>query len=138
MKKVRVAIIGIGNCASSFIQGIEYYSKLKKSKDLNGLIHQEVGGYKVEDIEVVAAFDVDETKVGKDLSEAIFSGENNTIKFAEIPKTGVIVQRGMTHDGIGRYTSEIINKAPGGTDDVAKILKYREVDVVINYLPVGN
>tara|TARA_B100001750_G_C15507268_1_gene601284 strand:+ start:1329 stop:2405 length:1077 start_codon:yes stop_codon:yes gene_type:complete len=138
VKKVRVAIIGIGNCASSFIQGIQYYSKLKKSKDLNGLIHQEVGGYRVEDIEVVAAFDVDETKVGKDLSEAIFSGENNTIKFAEVPKTGVIVQRGMTHDGIGKYVKDRVVKAEGETVDVEGILKKVKCDVVISYLPVGS
>jgi myo-inositol-1-phosphate synthase len=138
-KKVRVAIIGIGNCASSFIQGIQYYSKLKsKSGDLNGLIHQEVDGYRVEDIEVVAAFDIDEAKVGKDLSEAIFSGPNNTIKFAEVPQSGIIVQRGMTHDGIGKYVKDKVIKAAGETVDVEAILKKEKCDVVISYLPVGS
>ena len=138
-KKVRVAIIGIGNCASSFIQGIQYYSKLKsKSGDLNGLIHQEVGGYRVEDIEVVAAFDIAESKVGKDLSEAIFSSPNNTIKFAEVPQSGIIVQRGMTHDGIGKYVKDKVIKAEGETVDVEEILKTEKCDVVISYLPVGS
>ena len=135
---IKVAIIGVGNCASSLMQGVEKYADAGADETIPGLMHPVLGEYGIGDIKVVAAFDVDENKVGKDLSEAIFSAPNNTIKFQDVPETGVVVQRGMTHDGIGRYTSEIINKAPGGTDDVAKILKEREVDVVINYLPVGS
>ena len=134
MTDIKVAIIGVGNCASSFVQGIEKYADAGTDETIPGIMHPVLGEYGIGDIKVVAAFDVDENKVGK----AIFSEPNNTIKFQDVPESGVVVQRGMTHDGIGRYTSEIINKAPGGTDDVAGILKEREVDVVINYLPVGS
>ena len=136
--EIKVAIIGVGNCASSLIQGVAKYADVGPSDTVPGLMHPVLGEYGIGDIKVVAAFDVDAEKVGKDLSEAIFAGPNNTVKFQDVEETGVIVQRGMTHDGIGRYTSEVITKAEGGTDDVAAILKEREVDVVINYLPVGS
>ena len=138
MADINVAIIGVGNCASSLVQGITKYADAGPDEVIPGLMHPVLGEYGIGDIKVVAAFDVDADKVGKDLSEAIFSGPNNTVKFQEVPNQGVTVQRGMTHDGIGRYTSEVITKAEGGTDDVAEILKEREVDVVINYLPVGS
>ena len=138
MPEIKVAIIGVGNCASSLIQGVAKYADVGPSDTVPGLMHPVLGEYGIGDIKVVAAFDVDADKVGKDLSEAIFAGPNNTVKFQDVEETGVIVQRGMTHDGIGRYTSEVITKAEGGTDDVAAILKEREVDVVINYLPVGS
>ena len=136
--KVRVAIIGVGNCASSLVQGIEYYKNAKIDDFIPGLMHVDLGGYHVADIEFTAAFDVDIEKVGKDLSEAIFSGQNNTIKFSDVPLTGVTVHRGMTHDGLGKYLSEIITKAPGPTADVAGILRETQTDVVISYLPVGS
>ena len=138
MPEIKVAIIGVGNCASSLIQGVAKYADVGPNDNVPGLMHPVLGEYGIGDIKVVAAFDVDASKVGKDLSEAIFSGPNNTVKFQDVEETGVVVQRGMTHDGIGRYTSEIITKADGGTDDVTAILKEREVDVVINYLPVGS
>ena len=138
MGKIKVAIIGVGNCASSLVQGIHKYVEIPEDVEISGVMHNTIGGYRIEDIEVVAAFDVDETKVGKDLSEAIFSGENNTIKFAEVPKTGVIVQRGMTNDGIGKYVKDRVVKAEGETVDVEGILKKVKCDVVISYLPVGS
>ena len=138
MADIKVAIIGVGNCASSLLQGITKYADASPDETIPGLMHPVMGEYGIGDINVVAAFDVDANKVGKDLSEAIFSEPNNTVKFQDVPDQGVVVQRGMTHDGVGRYTSELITKAPGGTDDVAQILKDREVDVVINYLPVGS
>src|SRR6478736_9364693 len=133
--KVRVAIVGVGNCASSFVQGIQYYKDAKVGDAVPGLMHVDLGGYHISDIEFSAAFDIDADKVGKDLSEAIFSGQNNTIKFSEVPKVGVEVQRGMTHDGIGKYLSQVITKAPGETADVVKILKETKTDVVVSYLP---
>ena len=136
--KVRVAIIGVGNCANSLLQGVEYYKNTKADEFVPGLMHVDLGGYHISDIEFVAAFDVVKGKVGKDLSEAMWAHPNNTIKFCEIPKTGVKVSRGMTHDGLGKYLSQIVEKAPGPTDDVVGILKDRGVDVVINYLPVGS
>ncbi|HEY4346461.1 MAG TPA: inositol-3-phosphate synthase [Gaiellaceae bacterium] len=136
--KVRVAIIGVGNCANSLLQGVEYYKNADADKFVPGLMHVNLGGYHISDIEFVAAFDVVKGKVGVDLSEAIWAHPNDTIKFAEVPKTGVTVSRGMTHDGIGKYLSEVVEKAPGETDDVVAILKEREVDVVVNYLPVGS
>ncbi len=136
--KIRVAIVGAGNCASSLIQGVEYYRNAPEDAFIPGLMHVNLGGYHISDIEFVAAFDVDSTKVGKDLSEAIFSGPNNTYKFADVPTKGVTVARGMTHDGLGKYLSQVITKAPGPTDDVARILKDTGTDVVINYLPVGS
>ena len=136
--KVRVAIIGVGNCASSLVQGVEYYKNAPDDQFVPGLMHVNLGGYHIRDIEFTAAFDIDAEKVGKDLSEAIFSGPNNTIKFADVPNLGVKVERGMTHDGLGKYLSQVITKAPGPTADVAKILKDTETDVVISYLPVGS
>lgn len=135
-RKVRVAIVGVGNCASSLVQGVEYYRDAKE--DVPGLMHANLGGYHISDIEFSAAFDIDVEKVGKDLSEAIDSGPNNTIKFADVPFLDVPVQRGMTHDGLGKYLSEIITKAPGDSVDVAKVLKETKTDVVVNYLPVGS
>src|SRR2546430_16612274 len=136
--KVRVAIIGVGNCACSFVQGVEYYKDAKGDDFVPGLMHVDLGGYHVSDIEFTAAFDVVEGKVGKDLSEAIWAKPNNTIKFADVPKTGITVSRGMTHDGLGKYLSQIVTKAEGATDDVDGILKETGADVVVNYLPVGS
>jgi len=136
--KVRVAIIGVGNCANSFLQGLEYYKNAPDDEFVPGLMHVNLGGYHVRDVEVVAAFDVVKGKVGEDLADAMWAHPNDTIKFAEVPKTGVTVSRGMTHDGIGKYLSEIVEKAEGQTDDVVGILREREVDVVVNYLPVGS
>ena len=137
-RKIRVAIIGVGNCASSLVQGVQYYQNANPDEFVPGLMHVDLGGYHISDIEFSAAFDVDATKVGKDLSEAIFSGPNNTYKFADVPHLGVTVQRGMTHDGLGKYLSQIITKAPGPTADIVDILKETNTDVVINYLPVGS
>ena len=136
--KVRVAIIGVGNCASSFVQGVEYYKDADPNERVPGLMHVDLGGYHVRDIEFTAAFDIDAEKVGKDLSEAIWSGQNNTIKFADVPDLGVKVHRGMTHDGLGKYLKERITKAPGETDDIVGILKETKTDVVVSYLPVGS
>ena len=136
--KVRVAIIGVGNCANSLLQGVEYYKNTPAGEFVPGLMHVDLGGYHINDIEFVAAFDVVKGKVGKDISEAMWAFPNNTIKFCDVPKTGVKVSRGMTHDGLGKYLSQILEKAPGPTDDVVGILKDRGVDVVINYLPVGS
>jgi len=138
MGKIKVAIIGVGNCASSFVQGLHKYAEVPEGEFVPGLMHNNLGGYHIGDIEIVAAFDVDKDKVGKDVSEAIFSGQNNTVEFAEVPNMGVKVERGMTHDGIGKYLSQVIEKAPGPTVDIVNILKEREVDVIINYLPVGS
>ncbi|MDQ6683383.1 MAG: inositol-3-phosphate synthase [Chloroflexota bacterium] len=137
-RKIRVAIVGVGNCASSLVQGRHYYQDAAEDKPIPGLMHVNLGGYHIRDIEFVAAFDVDAEKVGKDLSEAIFSGQNNTFKFADVPPTGVTVERGMTHDGLGKYLSEVIVKAPGPTADIVGILREREVDMVVSYLPVGS
>ncbi|MGH2559002.1 MAG: inositol-3-phosphate synthase [Thermomicrobiales bacterium] len=136
--KVRVAIIGVGNCASSLVQGVEYYKSAPTAEFVPGLMHVELGGYHIGDVEFSAAFDIDDTKVGKDLSEAIFAGQNNTIKFAVVPKLGIKVERGMTHDGLGKYLSEVITKAPGPTADIVKILRDTKTDVVVSYLPVGS
>jgi myo-inositol-1-phosphate synthase len=137
-KKVRVAIIGVGNCASAFVQGIEFYNKAREDEFVPGLMHVSVGGYHVRDIEFSAAFDIDANKVGKDLSEAIFIAPNNTCKFADVPHKGIRVQRGMTHDSLGKYLSQRISKAPGATDDIAAILRSTHTDVVVSYLPVGS
>src|SRR6184192_1559952 len=137
-EKVRVAIIGVGNCANSLLQGVEYYKDAPDDQFVPGLMHVNLGGYHVRDVEFTAAFDVVKGKVGEDLADAIWAHPNNTIKFADVPKTGVEVSRGMTHDGIGKYLSQIVEKAPGETDDVVAILKERNVDVVVNYLPVGS
>src|SRR5215207_5435481 len=137
-EKVRVAIIGVGNCASSFVQGVQYYKDADPAERVPGLMHVDLGGYHVRDIEFSAAFDIDADKVGKDLSEAIWAGQNNTIKFADVPKLDVEVQRGMTHDGLGKYLKEKITKAPGETADIVQILKDTKTDVVVSYLPVGS
>ena len=137
-QKIRVAIAGVGNCSSSLLQGVEYYRDADPAESVPGLMHVDLGGYHVRDIEFVAAFDIYSEKVGKDLSEAIWSGQNNTIKFAELPEIGVEVQRGMTHDGLGKYLSQVIEKAPGPTADIVGILKERQVDVMVSYLPVGS
>jgi myo-inositol-1-phosphate synthase len=138
--KVRVAIIGTGNCASSLVQGVHYYRDADASQAVPGLMHVDLGGYHVGDIEFSAAFDIDAEKVGKDLSEAIFAGQNNTLRFVdgELPATGVEVMRGMTHDGLGRYLKEKITKAPGPTADIAQVLRDTRTDVVVSYLPVGS
>jgi len=136
--KVRVAIIGVGNCASAFVQGVEYYRNADPSERVPGLMHVDLGGYHVSDIEFTAAFDIDVEKVGKDLSDAIWSGQNNTMKFSEVPQIGVKVQRGMTHDGLGKYLKQRITKAPGPTADIVSILKETRTDVVVSYLPVGS
>ncbi|HTI15775.1 MAG TPA: inositol-3-phosphate synthase [Dictyobacter sp.] len=136
-KKVRVAIIGVGNCASALVQGVHYYQQASAEDFVPGLMHVDLGGYHIRDIEFTAAFDIDKNKVGKDLSEAIFTTPNNTYRFANVPFMNVNVYRGMTHDGLGKYLSQIITKAPGQTADIVKILKDTHTDVVINYLPVG-
>jgi myo-inositol-1-phosphate synthase len=138
MSKVRVAIIGVGNCASSFVQGVEYYKKAKEKDFVPGLMHVNLGGYHISDIEFSAAFDIDRNKVGKDLCEAVFTYPNNTYKFSSVPRFGIPVHRGMTHDGLGEYLSKIIQKAPGPTADIVKILKDTGTDLVVNYLPVGS
>ncbi len=137
-RKIRVAIVGVGNCASSLVQGVHYYRNAKQGTRIPGLMHVDLGGYQIHDIEFVAAFDVDKNKVGKDLADAIYSPPNNTYRFADVPRTGVKVHRGMTHDGIGKYLSEVIEKAPGPTDDIVGILKDTKADVVVSYLPVGS
>jgi myo-inositol-1-phosphate synthase len=138
-EKVRVAIIGVGNCASSFVQGVHYYRDADPAETVPGLMHVELGGYHVRDIEFTAAFDIDSEKVGKDLGEAIWCGQNNTIRFAEVPeKLGIPVQRGMTHDGLGKYLSQRITKARGETADIVGILRETRTDVVVSYLPVGS
>jgi len=137
-KKVRVAIIGVGNCASSLVQGVHYYRNAADADRVPGLMHVNLGGYHIRDIEFTAAFDINITKVGKDLSEAIFAEPNNTYKFTEVPFMNVPVYRGMTHDGLGKYLSQVITKAPGKTADIVKILKETKTDVVVSYLPVGS
>src|SRR5947208_8015216 len=136
--KVRVALIGVGNCANSLLQGVEYYKDAPDDQFVPGLMHVDLGGYHVGDIEFTAAFDVTKDKVGKDLADAIWAHPNDTYKFADVPKPGIKVSRGMTHDGIGKYVSEIVEKAPGSTDDVVGILQETDTDVVVNYLPVGS
>lgn len=138
MGKIRVGIIGVGNCASSLVQGVHYYRDAKEGEFVPGLMHVNLGGYHIRDIEFSAAFDIDVNKVGKDLGEAIYSPPNNTFKFADVPKLGVKVERGMTHDGLGKYLSEIIQKAPGSTSDIVSILKETKTDLVVSYLPVGS
>jgi myo-inositol-1-phosphate synthase len=137
-EKVRVAIIGVGNCANSLLQGVEYYKDAKPEDSVPGLMHVDLGGYHISDIEFVAAFDVVKGKVGLDLADAIWAHPNDTIKFSDVPKTGIKVSRGMTHDGLGKYISQIVEKAPGETDDVVGIFKETGADVVVNYLPVGS
>jgi len=138
MSKVRVAIIGVGNCASSFVQGVEFYRNAPDNELVPGLMHVNLGGYHISDIEFSAAIDIDKNKVGLDLADAIFKKPNNTYRFCKVPKTGVTVQRGMTHDGLGKYLSDIIEKAPGDTIDIVRLLRETKTDVVVNYLPVGS
>ena len=133
-----MAIIGVGNCASSLVQGVHYYRNAKPGEPIPGIMHVDLGGYHIRDVEFVAAFDIDKNKVGKDLSDAIYAKPNNTYRFADVPKTGVKVSRGMTHDGIGKYLSQVITKAEGPTADVVGILKGTKTDVVVSYLPVGS
>jgi len=137
-KRIRVAIIGVGNCASSLVQGVHYYRNAKPGDRVPGIMHVDLGGYHIRDVDFVAAIDVDRNKVGKDLADAIYQAPNNTYRFADVPRTGVKVSRGMTHDGIGKYVAEVVKKAPGATDDIVAILRDREVDVVVSYLPVGS
>ncbi len=137
-KKVRVAIIGVGNCASALVQGVQYYREVEEQTDIPGLMHVRMGDYHIGDIEFSAAFDVVSSKVGKDLGEAIWAAPNNTKRFSQVPKLGVPVHRGMTHDGLGRYLQEHVQKAPGPTDDIVSILKDTRTDVVVNFLPVGS
>jgi myo-inositol-1-phosphate synthase len=136
--KVRVAIVGVGNCASSLVQGVEYYKNAHDDEFVPGLMHVNLGGYHVHDIEFVAAIDIDQEKVGKDLSEAVFAGQNNTLRFSDVPKSGVKVMRGMTHDGLGKYLSQVITKAPGPTADIVSLLHDTKADVLVSYLPVGS
>lgn len=138
MSKINVAIIGVGNCASSLVQGVHFYRKASEEEQVPGLMHTNLGGYHPRDIKFVAAFDIDSNKVGKDLSEAIYAPPNNTFKFCDVPKTGITVQRGMTHDGLGKYLSQIITKAHGPTADIVKTLKETKADIVVSYLPVGS
>ena len=135
---VNVAIIGVGNCASSLVQGVHFYRDAKDDEFVPGLMNVNLGGYHVSDINFTAAIDIDARKVGRDLGEAIYTEPNNTYRFADVPKTGVVVQRGMTHDGLGKYLSEVITKAPGETVDIVQLLKDTDTHVVISYLPVGS
>jgi len=137
-KKVRVAVIGVGNCASSLVQGVHYYREAKPDDFVPGLMHINLGGYHIRDVEFSAAFDIDINKVGKDISEAIYSPPNNTYRFADVPKMDAKVYRGMTNDGLGKYLSRVIKKAPRQTDDMIRILQDSGTDVVVNYLPVGS
>jgi myo-inositol-1-phosphate synthase len=136
--KIRVGIIGVGNCASSLVQGVQFYRDVSDGEFVPGLMHVDVGGYRVQDIEFSAAFDINSKKVGRDLGEAIFADPNNTIRFTDVPQLGVKVHRGMTHDGLGKYLKDVIKKAPGPTDDIVGILRRTHTDVVISYLPVGS
>ncbi|MBI2852312.1 MAG: inositol-3-phosphate synthase [Chloroflexi bacterium] len=138
MGNINVAIIGVGNCASSLVQGVYYYRQVKDNESVPGIMHVNLGGYHVSDINFVAAFDIDKNKVGKDLAEAIYTAPNNTYKFVDVPPSGVQVARGMTHDGLGKYLSQVIQKAPGPTANIVQILKDTKTDVVLNYLPVGS
>jgi myo-inositol-1-phosphate synthase len=138
MSKIRVAIAGVGNCASSLVQGVTYYRDATPGDDVPGLMHVELGGYHVRDVDFVAAFDVDAAKVGLDLSKAVFSGQNNTIRFAQLPELGVTVLRGPTHDGLGKYYREVVEESPEEPVDVADALRQARADVLVSYLPVGS
>src|SRR6266849_6411308 len=137
-KKVRVAVVGVGNCASSLVQGVQYYRNAQPDDFFPGLMHVNLGGYHISDIEFSTAIDIDQNKVGKDISEAIFAAPNNTYKFADVPHQGAKVYRGMTHDGLGKYLSRVITKSKAATADIVHILNDTGTDVVINYLPVGS
>ncbi len=136
--KINVAIIGVGNCASSLVQGVHFYRGVDSNASVPGLMHANLGGYHISDIEFVAAFDVDRNKVGKDISEAIYAPPNNTYKFADVPNLNVPVSRGMTHDGIGKYLSSVVHRASGPTSDIVKVLRDSGTQVVVSYLPVGS
>src|SRR4051812_38809007 len=138
MRKIRVAIAGVGNCASSLVQGVEYYRNADPSDAVPGLMHVTLGGYHVGDVEFVAAFDVDATKVGLDLGKAVFTGQNNTIRFAQVGELGVEVQRGPTFDGLGKYYRETIEESPAVPVDVVDVLRRTGADVLVSYLPVGS
>ena len=138
MNKVRIAIVGVGNCASSLVQGLEYYKDADPTERVPGLMHVELGGYHVRDIEVVAAFDVDGKKVGTDVAEAIFSEPNNTIRFSDVPPLGVTVSRGRTLDGLGAFYREVITESDEPETDVVQVLKDSNADVMVSYLPVGS
>ena len=138
MSKVRVGIVGVGNCASSLVQGVEYYAKARSDENVPGLMHVDLGSYHVSDVEFACAFDVDTNKVGRDLAEAIWVEPNNTVKFADVPETGTKVLRGHTHDGLGKYYREIVEESEEDPVDVARVLRETETDVLINYLPVGS
>ena len=138
LSKINVAIIGVGNCASSLVQGVYYYRNVVEGESVPGLMHVNIGSYHIGDINFVAAFDIDRNKVGKDIAEAIYTPPNNTIKFCQVPQTGVVVERGMTHDGLGKYLSRVITKAPGPTANIVSILKETETDIAVNFLPVGS
>ncbi|MGH2526532.1 MAG: inositol-3-phosphate synthase, partial [Actinomycetota bacterium] len=138
MSTVRLAIVGVGNCASSLVQGIHFYKDAEPDSTVPGLMHVDLGGYHVGGVEVVAAFDVDGKKVGRDVSEAIYSEPNNTIRFADVPPTGVTVQRGPTLDGLGHYYRETIEESDAAPVDIANALRRAEADVVVCYLPVGS
>jgi myo-inositol-1-phosphate synthase len=138
MTKIRLAIAGVGNCASSLVQGLEYYRYADPADSVPGLMHVDLGGYHVRDVEIVAAFDVDADKVGRDLAKAIFAGPNNTIRFAEVGTLGVTVQRGPTLDGFGEYYRETCEESPREPVDVAQVLRERQADVLVSYLPVGS
>jgi len=138
VRKVRVAIAGVGNCASSLVQGVEYYRDADPSEDVPGLMHVELGGYHVGDVEFVAAFDVDAAKVGLDLGKAIHAGPNNTIKFAEVGELGIQVQRGPTFDGLGEFYTEMVEESPAEPVDVAQVLRDTRADALVSYLPVGS
>ncbi len=135
---VRVAIIGVGNCASALVQGVSFYRDAPEDEDVPGLMHVNLGGYHVRDVEFSAAFDVDRNKVGRDISEAVFAEPNNTYRFSDVPELDVPVQRGKTCDGIGRYVRESVVEAPGPEADVASVLRETKTDVVVSYLPVGS
>lgn len=138
MGKINVAIIGVGNCASSLVQGVHYYRNAVENEPVPGLMHVNLGGYHIHDINFVAAFDIAKNKVGKDIASAIYTPLNNTFKFCQVPRTGVKVSRGMTHDGLGKYLSQVITKAPGSTENIVEILQKTRTDVVVNFLPVGS
>jgi myo-inositol-1-phosphate synthase len=138
MSKVRIAIVGVGNCASSLVQGLEYYKEASPEDRVPGLMHVELGGYHVRDVEVVAAFDVDAAKVGKDVAEAIFTAPNNTIKFSDVPPSGITVQKGRTLDGLGTYYRQVVTESDAPEVDVVQVLKDNRADVLVCYLPVGS
>ncbi len=138
MASIKAAIIGIGNCASSLVQGVNYYQRAKENELIPGIMHPRLGGYHISDIEFTFGIDIDKNKVGKDLAEAVYTKPNNTYRFHDLPRLGVPVVRGMTHDGLGHYLSKIIEKAPGPTADIVGLLRSTKTDVVINFLPVGS